>query len=228
MIMATTTTTTMAMTITKPRPLRLLLVDDHPAIREALRRRLEVEPHFQVVGEAGNIPEAFDLIEAGRPDLAVIDVGLGAVCGLLLARMMRERYPEVRIIVWSMHARPDCVAEARAAGARGYVLKTGATGEVVRAIEVVAEGGCYYSAGLDQESIPSLSLTFREKQILPLVASGRSSAEIAKQLKIKRRTVESHRRSIMAKLGASNTVDMVVIAIGIGLIDVHQLMRTTP
>jgi DNA-binding NarL/FixJ family response regulator len=209
---------------TVPDRLRLLLVDDHPAVREAVRRRLEVEPRFQVVGEAGDIGAALTQIEATRPHLAVIDIGLGNVSGLLLARVVRERYPETLVLIWSMYANPDYVAEAKAAGARGYVLKSGPLGEIVKAIEAVAEGGCYYSEAVDRSSIPNAQLTTREKQVLKLVAGGKSSAQVAKQLRISRRTVESIRRNIMSKLGAKNPVEMVTIAIRNGQVDVHDVL----
>ncbi len=199
--------------------LHLLLVDDHPAVREAVRRRLEAVPRFKVVGEAGDIPEALAQLSATSPHLAVIDIGLGKVSGLLLARVVRERHPQTRTLIWSMHDNADYVAEARAAGVRGYVLKSCPTEEIVRAIEAVAAGGCYYSAGVERTSVPKPQLTLREKQVLKLVASGKSSPQIAKQLKIDRRTVESHRRNIMSKLDAKNPVDTIVIALRLGLLD---------
>jgi DNA-binding NarL/FixJ family response regulator len=215
----------------KPDELRLLLVDDQPAVRYAIRLRLEAEPRleteprFRVVGEAADIPEALAQIKATNPHLAVVDIGLGNVSGLLLARVMRERHPELRVLIWSMHARPEYVAEARGAGARGYVLKNGPMGEIVRAIATVAAGGCYYSADVDRSSLASEQLTTREKQVLVLVASGDSSPEIGKRLRISGRTVETVRRSIMSKLGAKNTAEMITLAIRLGLIDVNDISR---
>ena len=139
--------------------------------------------------------------------------------GLLLARLIRERHPDTRTLIWSMHDNPDYVAEAKAAGVHGYVLKSCPTEEIVRAIEVVAESGHYYSAGVERVSAPRHELTAREKQVLKLVASGKSSPQIAKQLKIDRRTVETHRRNIMSKLDAKNPVDTIIIAFRLGLLD---------
>ncbi|HMG24044.1 MAG TPA: response regulator transcription factor, partial [Kofleriaceae bacterium] len=147
-----------------------------------MRHRLETVPRFTVVGEAGDIAEALAQLAATSPHLAVIDIGLGKVSGLLLARVVRERYPETRTLIWSMHDNADYVAEARAAGVRGYVLKSCPTEEIVKAIEVVAAGGCYYSAAVEHVSVPRPQLTQREKQILKLVATGGSSSQIAKQL----------------------------------------------
>lgn len=218
----------MATTMIRPDPFRVLLVDDHPAIREAVRRRLEAVPRFAVVEEAGDIPEALAQIEAMNPHLTVIDIGLGKVSGLMLARVVRDRYPELLVLIWSMHDNAEYVAQARAAGARGYVLKSGLTQEIVKAIEVVAGGGCYYSAGIDRAPVAKPQLTPREIQVLKLVARGRSSSQIARKLKVDRRTVETHRRNIMSKLGAKNTADMIIIAIGIGLLDVHDLIGADP
>ena len=182
-------------------------------------------PRFQVVAEAGDIHGALDQIDATRLDLAVIDIGLGKVSGLFLAREVHDRYPDTRVLIWSMHDNARYVAAARKAGACGYVLKSGPTGEIVKAIEVVAGGGCYYSAGLDRVAGPEPELTPREAQILRLVASGIPSSKIAKQLKIDCRTVETHRRNIMAKLGAKNTADLIMIAVGTGLLDVHNFVE---
>jgi DNA-binding NarL/FixJ family response regulator len=195
----------------------ILLVDDHPAVREAVRMRLEAVRRFKVVAEAADIPEALAKTEATRPHLALLDIGLGKMSGLLLARVLHERFPEVRILIWSMHAKPDYVTEARRAGACGYVLKNGPLNEIVTAIEAVLAGGSYYSANVDRDTFARSPLTAAEKPVLGLVARGLSSREIAKRLKVEPRTIETHRRNIMAKLGAKNVVQLVTIAIGIGL-----------
>jgi DNA-binding NarL/FixJ family response regulator len=202
---------------------RLLLVDDHPAVREAVRARLEAVPRFKVVGEAGDIREALEKAEAERPDLALIDITLGKMNGLLLARVFHERLPETRVLVWSMHARPDYVAEAWRAGARAYVLKSGPVNEIVNAIRAVLVGGTYVSPGVDRVAAPRPALTPAEKLVLPLVARGLSSRTIAERLKVDGRTIESHRRNIMAKLGAKNAVQMVTVAISRGLVDVNDV-----
>ncbi|HEX7840189.1 MAG TPA: response regulator transcription factor [Kofleriaceae bacterium] len=217
----------MATTLTRSEPIHLLLVDDHPAVREAVRRRLELVPRFQEVREAGGICEAITQLDATPPQLAVIDIDLRKnhrgerESGLFLARVIHKRYPATRTLIWSMYDSPDYVAEAKAAGARGYILKGCPMDEVVRAIEVVLDGGCYYSGDLEQEEAESKSqLTMRETQVLTLVANGKTSRQIAKQLKIKScRTVETHRRNLMSKLDAKNPVDLMIIAFRLGLID---------
>jgi DNA-binding NarL/FixJ family response regulator len=216
------------MAITKPTtkrladPVRVLLVDDHPLFREAVRSQLAMSSRFHVVGEAGSSDEAIAQIRANHPHLVVIDISLGKladVSGLVLARKVRELDSEIRVLICSAHEEDDCVAAAKAAGSRGYVLKSCRTEDIVKALEVVASGACYYSVGIEQVSVSRPDLTTREMEVLKLVVHARSSAEIAKELRIERRTVEAHRRNIMDKLGARNVVEMVTIAFRYGLID---------
>src|SRR5256885_511840 len=138
---------------------RILLVDDHPAVREGVRARLAVVPRFNVVGEAGDIREALARVEAEHPDLALIDIALGKMSGLLLARLLHERFPETRLLILSMHARPEYVAEAWRVGVRGYVLKSGSINEIVSAIEAVLVGGTYCSPGVERTApaVPALT-----------------------------------------------------------------------
>jgi DNA-binding NarL/FixJ family response regulator len=213
----------MALAMTRTEPIRVLLVDDHPAPREAVRLRLTTLARFQVVGEASDPDEALATLGATHPDVAVIDISFGKklsdMGGLTLTRKLRERHRETRILIWSMHGDADHVAQARAAGAHGYILKSCKVEEIVKAIEVVAGGGRYYSSEVEQGSMPKPTLTAREREVLTLVKDAKSSREIARELKIEFRTVESHRRNIMDKLGAKNVVEMITIAYRLGLID---------
>lgn len=217
---------TMATTITRIDPIRVLLVDDHPPPREAVRLRLTASPRFQVVGEAGSPGEALALLRATRPHVALIDISFGKslsdVSGITLTCKVREQYPETRVLIWSAHETDDYVAQARAAGSRGYILKSSSVEEILKAIEVVAGGKCYYSAGIELVSVPKPALTKREKDVLKLVARAKSSREIAKELEIDCRTVETHRRNIMDKLEAKNVVEMIIIAYRLGLIDLTE------
>jgi DNA-binding NarL/FixJ family response regulator len=213
---------------------RVVLVDDHPLFREAVRLRLATAPRFQVVGEASSCEEALVQIRATRPHLVVIDISLCKqddasgplvarkptdMSGLILARKVRALDPEIRVLICSASGGEDHVAAARAAGTRGYVVKSCRNEDIVRAIEVVVSGGCYYSAGLERVSVSRPELTAREMEVLQLVSHARSSAEIARELKMKCRTVENHRQHIMEKLDARNVVDMIRIAFRYGLID---------
>lgn len=213
----------MPLAMTRIDPIRVLLVDDHPAPREGVRLRLTTLARFQVVGEAGDPDEALAMLSAAHPHVAVIDISFGKrlsdVRGLALTRTVREQHRETRVLIWSVHGQGDYVAQARAAGAHGYILKSCSMEEIMKAIEVVAGGGRYYSPELEQVSVPRPTLTAREREVLALVARARSSPEIARDLKIDCRTVETHRRHIMEKLEAKNVVEMITIAYRLGLID---------
>jgi len=178
---------------------------------------------FQVVGEAGDPDEALGQISATRPNVAVIDISFGKllcdVSGLVLTREVCKLCPKTRVLIWSMHDSYDYVGQAKHAGAHGYVLKTSPMEEIVRAIEVVAGGARYCSASIEQMSGPRSALTAREREVLRLVARAESSKEIARELKIDRRTVETHRRNIMDKLEAKNVVQLVTTAYSLGLVD---------
>jgi DNA-binding NarL/FixJ family response regulator len=209
--------------MTRVDPIRVFLVDDHPAPREAVRGRLTTLARFQVVGEASDPDEALAKLGAARPHVAVIDISFGKklsdMGGLTLTRKLREQHRATRVLIWSMHGDDDHVAQARAAGAQGYILKSNSMEEIVRAIEIVAGGARYYSADVEQVPVPRPTLTAREREVLKLVARAKSSREIAKELKIDCRTVETHRRNIMDKLEAKNAVEMITIAYRLGLID---------
>jgi DNA-binding NarL/FixJ family response regulator len=204
--------------------LSVVLVDDHPFFREALKVRLQAAPRLRVVGEAATSDEARRQIEATRPSLVVIDLQLSRLAdmsGLALTRDVHKHYRDTRVLICSGHGEDRCVAEAKRAGARGYVLKTCSPDEIVKAVELVAAGATYYSTGLDPQMPFQDPLTPRELETLKLVALGYSSKEIARELKplTNVRTVESHRHNVMEKLGAKNTVEMIIFAYRLGLVD---------
>ena len=215
-------TTTLDTTCSRCDAVRVVLVEDHPLFREAVRGRLATSPRFQVVGEASSSDEALAQIGATHPHVAVIDISLGNVAntsGLVLARKVRDRYPETRVLICSGRGDDDYVAAARAAGARGYILKNCRSDEIVKAIEVVAGGACYYSADVERFSVAKPELTAREREILQWIVRGKSNKDIARELKISSRTVETHRAHIMEKLEAKNTAELIAIAHRLGLVD---------
>jgi len=207
--------------MTTAEPITVLVVDDQPPVREALRYRLQAQaaPRFKIIGEAGGHYEAFELARQVHPHLMVIDINLGMSNGLFLAREILKHYPEIRVLIWSGYSTASYLAEAKAAGIRGYVLKSCPTEELVRALGVVAAGGSYYSAAIEPPPEPLPRLTLTEMRILHLVAAWKKTGEIAKQLKISGRTVETHRRNIMEKLDATCALSMVVKAYRLGLIE---------
>lgn len=184
--------------------IRILLVDDHPLVRDGVRARLEAVPGFRVVAEAGTAAEALAMVEQHSPDIALMDVGLPGTNGVELARQCHERFPALRIVMLTMHDQPQVVVEAFRVGARGYVLKDSPAQEIVAAIETVMAGRRYYSAGvadaLAHGTTPDPLLTQREKEVLAFIAEGLSSKEIAQRLDLSVRTVETHRLNIKRKL----------------------------
>lgn len=214
---------------------RLLIVDDHPLFREGLKVILRRDPQFEVAGEAGSSAEALRVAKACRPDLAVLDISLPDRSGIQLARELRQMLPDLAIIMVSMHAKADYVAEAMKVGALGYLTKDAATQSLLEGLRAVAAGTPYLDPTLSTEISRALlartprredeshsaydSLTPREREVLRLVVEGLSNKEVAGALEISVKTAEHHRGSLMRKLGLQNSVELVRYASKLGLID---------
>jgi DNA-binding NarL/FixJ family response regulator len=196
---------------------RVLLVDDHPLVREGLRARLSSVPGIEVVGEAGDAAQAHAQVDGLAPDLVLMDVGMRHVNGIELTARLRERHPSLRVLMLSMYDNPEYVHRALAAGARGYVLKEAPSEEIVAAILAVASGrnflgsGLAATAGRPDESRPLLSA--RETEILRCLAEGLPSKQIAEALDMSVRTVETHRQNIRRKLGLSGQAELIKYAV---------------
>ncbi|MBL0091952.1 MAG: response regulator transcription factor [Piscinibacter sp.] len=196
---------------------KVLLVDDHPLVREGLRARLSGVAGIEVVGEAGDAAQAFEQVDRLRPDLVLMDVGMKQVNGIELTTRLRERHPTLRVLMLSMYDNPEYVHRALAAGARGYVLKEAPSEEIVAAILAVAEGrnflgsGLAATAGRPDESRPLLSA--RETEILRCLADGLASRQIAETLGMSVRTVETHRHNIRRKLGLAGQAELIKYAV---------------
>ena len=199
--------------------IRIALADDDVLLREGLARLLE-GAGFEVVGQAGDAPALLDVVRAHKPDLAIVDVRMPpdhATEGLEAARMIRAELPETGILVLSAHAEVDEAMELLAGGRRvGYLLKSRVTdvGEFVDTVERIARGGSVVDPGLVQELVaarrrddPLDELTAREREVLALMAEGRSNAGIARRLVVTEGTVEKHVHSILAKLRLPETDD---------------------
>jgi two-component system, NarL family, nitrate/nitrite response regulator NarL len=204
------------------RPARLVLIDDHPLVRDGLRARLEAAPHLSVIGEAGNAAEALALAadEANPPDLALMDVGMAGMSGIELAALFHERFPGIRVLMLSMHDNVEYVAQAVRAGASGYVLKDSPATEIIPAIEAVLAGKTFFSAGLAMRMIQARSmqtplerLTPRERDILDALAEGLSSKQIAQQHGLSVRTVETHRLNLKRKLDIDGQAELIKYAV---------------
>ncbi|GAB2896438.1 response regulator transcription factor [Paraburkholderia jirisanensis] len=205
---------------TTPSAARLILVDDHPLVRDGLRARLEATPGFAVVGEAGNADEAIALARAHQPDLALMDVGMSGMNGIALAGVFHEHFPEIRVLMLSMYDNVEYVTQAVQAGASGYVLKDSPATEIVRAIGAVLNGQTFFSAGLGVRMIqasaaqtPLARLTPRERDILDALAEGLSSKQIAQRNSLSVRTVETHRLNLKRKLEIDGQAELIKFAV---------------
>ena len=200
--------------------IRLVIVDDHPLVRDGLRARLAVAAGLQVVGEAASGADALLLADACAPDLMLVDVGMRGMNGIELANILRLRHPTIRVLMLSMYDNREYVLSAVRAGARGYVLKESPTEEILAAIAAVWAGGNYFSAQVSslmaQENASSPQLTAREHEILLLLAHGSSNKLVARQLEISVRTVETHRLSLRRKLGVDSASELLKIAVNLG------------
>ena len=210
--------------------IRVVLVDDHAVVRSGLRLILDGEDDLETVGEAGDAREAIFEVRSAKPDVVVMDVGLGGgKNGIEAASEILRESPDVRVLILSMQDDPRYVREAFAAGASGYVLKEAADSELVTAVREVAEGSRYVDPSLgariaaaDAEAARAAEvdpLSDREREVLRLLALGHTNQEIAKALFISVRTAETHRSHIMQKLRISTRAELVRYAIDQGLLE---------
>jgi two-component system nitrate/nitrite response regulator NarL len=202
------------------RAARLILVDDHPLVRDGLRARLEAVPNLEVVGEAGGADDALALAAEQNPDLALMDVGMSGMNGIALAGVFHERFPAIRVLMLSMHDNIEYLTQAVRAGASGYVLKDSPATESVQAIAAVLDGRTFFSAGLGERMIqasamptPVEQLTPRERDILDALAEGLSSKQIAQRNGLSVRTVETHRLNMKRKLEIEGQAELIKFAV---------------
>lgn len=199
----------------KPARLRVLVVDDHPIVREGLRHLINDEPDLAVCGEAGTAERARELVAKEHPDVAIVDLSLGLDDGLELVRSIATQHPDVRVLVLSMHDEMLYAERALRAGARGYVMKRGAMPDLLTAVRRVAFGKTHVSAEVAERLVDRLAshgpapspadpaelLSDRERQVFELIGRGLATREIAAQLSVSVKTIESHQARIKEKLG---------------------------
>ena len=207
-------------------PVRILLVDDHVLVRQGLRGLLE-HAGFVVVGEASDGQEALRQIESLRPDILVMDISMPTINGLNAAREIQKTSPMTKTILLTQHDEKQYVSEALEVGVKGYVLKNQAGNDLLQAIKHVARGHVYLSPNVTQAVVESYQaklgsggtqLTLREKQVLQLIAEGKTTKDIASVLGISAKTAESHRTRLMHKLDIHETASLVRYAIRHGII----------
>lgn len=211
----------------KTKPIRIVLAEDHELVRAGIASLLEGESVIEIVAEAGDGKQACELIAKHQPEVAVLDVRMPGLSGLeAIERIVRD-FPEVRVVMLSVHDEEEYVLQAMRAGAKGYVLKDATPQELVQAIECVARGQVYLSRAVagyiaadyarcisahvppSQVASPLQQLTPRQREILCLVAHGHGTKEIAARLNISHKTVETHRLQLMERLGIHDVAGLV-------------------
>ena len=210
--------------------IRVLIADDHTIVRSGVRLLLEAEPDIDVIGEAVDGHEALALTEALRPDVVLMDIAMPGMDGLEATRQIKARWPDIYVLVLTMHRTDEYFFEMLRAGASSYVLKSAETGELVHAVRVAARGEVYlyptmarklvqdYFIRVDGSAAITESLSPREQEILQLLAEGYSSKEIAEKLVVSNSTVHTHRSNLMNKLGLSSRRELIQYARKRGLL----------
>ncbi len=209
-----------------PGTINVLLVDDHPVVRDGYRRLLETTSEIRVQAEAGTGEEAYRLYFETKPDVLILDLSLPGSSGLETLRRIRCKDPDARVLVFSMHDSPLMVTRAMEAGAAGYLTKASAASQMVEAVREVAQGRSFLTPDLlpglmaakDRQPDPLRALTPREFQVFVRLAQGQAVSEIARTLNISRKTVGVHQTNIMHKLALRNTSELTRLAIRCGAI----------
>jgi DNA-binding NarL/FixJ family response regulator len=213
-------------------PIRILLADDHVVMRRGLRLLLETQAGFSVVAEASDGHEAVEKAQAAAPEVVVLDIAMPKLNGVEAAQRIHEILPDAAILILSMHADEAYVLRALRAGARGYLLKDSAEGDLIEAIRAVSARKTFFSPEISrmlaEDYVREIRthgfvdsyelLTAREKEILQLLAQGRSNKEIAALWNLSPYTVETHRRNLHEKLNLRNFADLVLYAVRKGII----------
>lgn len=212
-------------------PITILLVDQHPVIREGLKAVFGQHEDLQIIGETGEGLAAIKLVDILAPDVLIVGVMLPGLHGLEVIRQVRQRAPRTRVVMLSRYANATYVLEALSSGAAGYVLQSASVSELVQAVRDVAAGQCYLSAalaaqvsemqqqGAKREGREAYELlTPREREVLRLTAAGQTNAEMAAALGISARTVETHRAHLRQKLGLRTQADLIRYALQRGIL----------
>ena len=213
--------------------IKVLIVDDHPVVRKGLQSCLAAKEHLKIVGEACDGAEAIKQVKALEPDIVLVDIQMPGMDGLALTETLKKESPQVKVLILSMQGSRESVLRIIRAGARGYVLKDAPPEELVRAIETVHAGEAYFSGpvakiALNQyvsdadETKPVAKLSEREREVLALIAEGKSNKEIAMHLGIGVRTTETHRERIMRKLDIHSVAGLTKFAISNGIVSLDS------
>jgi two-component system, NarL family, response regulator NreC len=214
------------------KPIRILLADDHNIMRNGLRLLLERQPGFQVVGEASDGRQTVEMSEALKPDVIVLDIAMPNLNGIEAARQIAGKLPDTAIVILSMHSDESYVLRALKAGARAYLLKDSAELDLIGAIKAVTEGKAFFSPAISKMLVEDYMrrmqqrgvedsyelLTTREREILQLLAEGKSNKDVANVLNLSLYTVETHRGNMMQKLNLHSVPELILYAVRKGVI----------
>jgi len=214
-------------------PTKILLVDDHPVVRKGISSCLARHGHLLIVGEAADGPEAVAKARELLPDIVLLDIDLPQMSGLAVAEVLRKELPNIKVLILSMYQRAEYMPRIFQSGARGYVLKAASPEELVKAIETVTAGECYFSPEVARLALSQFvqgnghgpdvaALTNREREVLIQVSGGFCNKEIANNLNIGVRTVETHRERIMRKLAIHSVAGLTRFALAKGLITLRD------
>jgi DNA-binding NarL/FixJ family response regulator len=214
---------------------RIIIADDHRIVRQGLRALIEKHPDMQVMGEAATGREAVVMVRELLPDIILMDVSMPDMNGIEATRRIKSEYPQIRILALSMHSDRRFAMEMLKAGASGYLLKDSAFEEMAHAIRAVMSGHTYLCHKIadvviknyinltaKQESSAFSELTVREREVLQLIAEGKSTKEIASALEVSVKTVETHRQQMMEKLGVRSVAELTKYAIREGLTSIEE------
>ena len=213
----------------KKQIIKVLVADDHPVVRKGLQSCLARQGHIRVVGEAATGDEALRKARELKPDVVLMDISMPGMNGLAVTEVLRKEAPQVKVLVLSVHRNKDAIFRVIQAGAHGYVSKEAPSEEVLRAIELVSGGKPFFSEEIARAALhefvsnggkkePFSQLTSREREVLVLIAEGRSNKEIADDLHIGVRTIETHRERIMRRLNIHSVAGLTKYAIANGLV----------
>jgi two-component system, NarL family, response regulator NreC len=217
---------------TEVRQIRILLADDHNVMRGGLRLLLERQPGFKVVGEASDGRQAVEQAEATKPDIVVLDIAMPNLSGIEAAQRISSLLPHTRILILSMHSDEGYVLRSLKAGAKGYLLKDSAENDLIEAIRAVDEGKAFFSPEISKILVEDYVremkrrgaedsyelLTPREREILQMLAEGKSNKDIATLLNLSLYTVETHRRNLQDKLNLHSFAELILYAVRKGII----------
>jgi len=213
------------------KPIKVMLVDDHRLVRAGFKALLEDDPEIEIVGEASNGKEAIEKAEQLRPDVILMDISMPVMGGMEATAEIKKRFPDIKVLIVTMHDNEEYLFPVLRAGASGYIIKGAAPEELTTAIKAAAEDKVFLSPAatkallrgyLEATGEEFTRLTPREREVLKLAAEGKSNREIAEKLFLSIKTVEKHRASFMEKLGLRSRSDLIKYALRHGLISAQE------